>query len=1323
MSLLSPIVEGGVVETREAPPLPLLEEDFGSTDETERPIPKPINIEPINLTQKDIDNAVSQYGAVGSGSFLAENVVLKLQEKYGSNLVPSLAELNEGTAPIYEFLPEFQQKPVEERALNLGEVLDKFTNVRDFDFFSRILEMSPRAGSATLGLIYGAKTAAPIARQAMKGPIKNVPLAVTSVVGLPVLSAMLGEETAKTLSDVILGEKPPYNPRDRVRVAATDTLVYGLLGGFTPYSIGKKGINLGLGSILNRIKVGNDEISRVVPPSKGVGNALLRGFEEVTGRIGKTARERPIATALGEAGATGAAVLGRTIAETNYPEYRGLVSTTEIAAPAVGSAIARLSPTRLIGDFFRRLSQGVPEEVQRMREAGEGAEFGPLDYGLAALRVRSRKGEMGAAATILDELRSGTYSEKEIEALEEALGAGVFSEKAQEPTAEQLTPLFKNPILNSIRNTLKRIGADFDPAEKRVIELENNKVLNGINNILSENKELGYKFAVDFNQYLIETRMKKQLSDGVAKLTNAFKRLNPGSQNNRQYAELLVDRLRQLNKNFSDNAKNLYDEIPEHRILFDDSNSGLGFPITERLLRDRIKDFNMNPREDSNYNRSLNTLKSLIKEQKDLDSGNINEFELDYSKLKDLITDFTSVANSQRNEPDTRRRANGIKNALVDLVQMNRDLPRLDKEGAPVGDEVLAKLGAARSYYQAYQSVMEQGILKDFNRSERDRSGQTIDLFLKRFQLFQGDPIFTLVDDVNRVELFGVDPMGTLIPLKRGATRKLEDESERLKGILSDIIVTDKEPQSINAHVIGLLEANQKAVQPTGDDLIRPSFETPQGEKITAEGVVTYTPERLMALLKANKSEDGSKTKLFDLIPDTYERLRNIAIASDDAKQIQIDLGDEYKKIKKQQLWTVFAGDPESPNKQDFLELLSSGLSGRRGIDNKDALKSLLNPIKAMEKRIKKDPREFLSAIQENDLAPPGVLRNVSVEDLSDQEISNLNKEIVTNAKEGLKSLILDYAKNAAGQNTKSGIDFEDFSEILFQTDPNRNIKKEIRQVPLADFLTENGLATADELRNIRRSIEQLRKTFDADVSIMDEPGQVKRSAARVAGNIVFSNFVDRIRRFIPGIQSGGSEIQIGGIGAKLGETFLIEANVGKRLDSFLNLFSNPAKLGYLIRTMRQSEQEGAQSLTENAKEIARNILLEAKIAVSRRGLPAATRFVTEEVEEIPEEVSQVPDDRQSSVIPAAAVNKPPTTFAAAPLPVPPRQVAPAPVPLRQVAAVAPPPRPPLAGGPVDPARAAFAFGPQDMLARPALAAKGGAVNGGGIGTFFKQRG
>ena len=120
---------------------------------------------------------------------------------------------------------------------------------------------------------------------------------------------------------------------------------------------------------------------------------------------------------------------------------------------------------------------------------------------------------------------------------------------------------------------------------------------------------------------------------------------------------------------------------------------------------------------------------------------------------------------------------------------------------------------------------MEQGILKDFNRSERDRSGQTIDLFLKRFQLFQGDPIFTLVDDVNRVELFGVDPMGTLIPLKRGATRKLEDESERLKGILSDIIVTDKEPQSINAHVIGLLEANQKAVQPTGDDLIRPSFE------------------------------------------------------------------------------------------------------------------------------------------------------------------------------------------------------------------------------------------------------------------------------------------------------------------------------------------------------------------------------------------------------------------------------------------------------------------------------------------------------------------
>jgi hypothetical protein len=1329
MNTLSPIPEATPVEVRDPPDLALTEEDFGLADETEKPVPDFIDFKPVKLTQSDVDRAVSKFGAVGGPVQLAEETILKLQEKYGAGNL-SLSSIQDGTAPIYDLLPEFQGKSEEDRALSLRQFYSKFTDARDFDVLNYFLEVSPEAASATAAFIYGAKAVAPVLRELLDPSPKSLgkkavpgyaPLAAVSVVAVPVISAIAGEDTARVIKQLITGELPPINPTDRVQAAMTKTLAAGVYGGVTPYSIGSRGVNLGVSSLIGKVKLGEQEISGLVPMRGGTSATLLRGLEDVTGMIGRVARERPVATAVGEVGATALTTLATGAAERNFPERTGLVATTEMAAPAIGTAVVRLSPTRLFGDFFTKAIKGIPEEVSRMRGAGEGAKkFKQVDYLTAAANIRARSAQRGAAATVIDKLRAGNYSEEEISIIEKELGADSFKE-GTEPTAEQLRPLFKNPILSQIKDQVKKFGGDFDEAQQKVVDLEVNKIVSGINRVALQDKELGYKLAVDFNQYLEEVSMKKQLAEGVAKLTQAFKRINPERGTDRRYAELLVTRLRDLNTKFKDNANRLYKDVPDHILIFDDQNR---FILDEDFLRSNIRGFSMRKTGQPVYDRALKDLLAYSKQQKAVDTGREADFEVEYNDINDIVKDLRAVSRDVNVNDVVKARASQLEGLLTDKVLMAPEgINRVTKTGDPINETVLNRLGAANAYYRAYKEVVKKGLVGRFYRMDQDSSATPVDLILKELSILNGDVTSTKILDLQRVEKFGRDPMGTVIPIRGGQSITLGEGDPSYVGILKDVVVPDTAPQSVRSQIISVLEAATKTpVSSSTDPQTALTFETPTKQAFSADGVLNISPSRLKQLVDDNSSPDGNEGKLFDLVPEIGRKFREIADRAGDAETIVLDLKDDYKKFKQQQLWTVFANDPKSKNNQDFLSLLNSGLSGRRVTGGKRAFDTLMNPIRAMEDRIKQDPRGFLKAIQDNELAPTGIVENLNIDGLSQSQVDDLNTQIVNEAKQGLKSLVLDYAKDLAGENSKQGINFEVFSEILFQTDPNRNIKREIRQVPIADFLIDNGLASKQELDNIKQSIKNLRDNFGGEqASILGErPGVIKRMSARIAGNVIFTNFVDKITNLLPGLTSGTTaKLQIGTAGAAIGDDVFINGDVGKRADGFLELFSNPAKLGYIMRVIRQTEGPDSKPLTENAKEIARNILLESRIAVARRGLPAAIKTGTEEIDILPSGVEEDENKNDevalldATPVPAAAANKPPTTFAAAPLPVPPRQVA----------AVAPPPRPPLGGGPIDPARAAFAFGPQDMLARPALGAKGGAVNGGGIGTFFKQRG
>ena len=428
---------------------------------------------------------------------------------------------------------------------------------------------------------------------------------------------------------------------------------------------------------------------------------------------------------------------------------------------------------------------------------------------------------------------------------------------------------------------------------------------------------------------------------------------------------------------------------------------------------------------------------------------------------------------------------------------------------------------------------------------------------------------------------------------------------------------------------------------------------------------------------------------------------------------------NEEKQVLLKEIWgeEFYSEVQKVDDADDLLKIVKSRYESAMDKVKEDfALSEALNKGSAVDPYIyvnmasgKRDPTKALNSI----------LRDAQKYD---------KKEGGTRAVDALKRALFESVFNAGGgapvegEKAMASLDF-DPRESAKQLFGKGTFFKLDGRTTLADWMISSKVASESEIEGffeVLKSMEQFKAQFDLKnvdlTNAVQDMNFIQDLYLRLAG----ARIGTALGSALPGGR-GSTGLVEPAAGVRLVESLTKALPAGKQLEAVSEIIKDKRLLLQALKTpLNANDKAGTFKFLLNK--------LSEKLKLSKEDIEEAVQsridayrgtVLSRQPRVLPPEAQEDENENDEAAsldvtsVPAAAANKPPTTFAAAPLPVPPRQVA----------AVAPPPRPPLAGGPVDPARAAFAFGPQDMLARPALGAKGGAVNGGGIGTFFKQRG
>jgi len=1290
---------------------------------TPEPPPDLSNFKLRQLSEQKVDDVFRNFGSEAP-YIIFENTVVDLRKKYGSENITEGSVLD-GTAPLLNALPKeilsrvytpeqvenFQFLTPDEKSLSTRQVINLFTNTEDVGFFQRLAIKSPEAAGAVVGFTQGAKLGAVGSRYlASRG--MAAPAFATALIS-PFVGSLLGEDVGRLSKEVFGLKGPTYNPFDRTAVKTADTAAFGLGFASLPAFLrkGLKGKNPELGGALLMSNVAR--LKGTAGP--GLSAFMVKGLEDLVGAYGRKGKIVP------EVGFAGLSTAGRAFAEQNFPGSDFAAITGEVVAPVGGAVVTKalspFSPLRILSGTFNKIAQNIgPVEPPPEGAGFVGRQISKVkNYGSAITRVFSERQERAAVKTYLQRARDAGMSEKQLEQI------------AKEFEQGNLKAIFKDPILSDIRERVQDVYGLNDPLmqklskeEQRIFKEDMDKVFNTLATAIKDDTERGYALASAFAQDVIETQMASTIQDRVIKLQQAYQRIKDVRANQGDFTGRLVDRLVELDAIFSKEAEKLYKKVPDHTLFFDADNP---FPLSNFIRDNNIELDKLNLIGSPKLKDAIEDISILSKQQDQIDAavaqGNtdVDPIQLPYLRVKGLLTRLNDVITNRNLDAGDRGIAKRLKSEIDSLILYSDDVVRGFTRPGDTDESFKQARGNASTYYRAYKSVFtgENGILSQITPFDIQGRKAPHDILLDGLKFTASDRTARNILDLQRVENFGVNPLDTKIPTSaRDDSFTLRESAPTLEGQLDlKSVVLGPGSQSVDNLITAHLLSS-------GIGSFDSQLDTPltllNGRKFDPGGVLVMKPDNLLKYIEQNTTiGDGPKRKLFDLFPEVAQELSEIARRSKDLNEDVELFNLDLEKFRKQNIWTAFTVDPDQSS---FLDILTKGFAGVKNFKRDLIWDNFMIPIRKIEDAAK-NPRELLTDLQNKGLADT-YLNNRPLSDLSDEEVTKIAGEVVGDAKTGLRELIFDYARDNAG------LDVAKFEDILFsKAVKQKGVSRPESNPGLANWMKNNDLISEEEVSRLRTGLEQAKREYSASKDILRQREtlgeQIKGGVAGAAGAIAGSALLNRFIKFAEtlGIGSGavgaGPALSVPATTGKIARKLAKDAEVGSRITGFYKLLQNPAKFATLLREMKSFE--AGKPVSENAKEIIQEYLVTVGLIVPiRRSAVGSQRVITEEIDVLPSDVEkdEKENDEVSSVddtpVPVAAVQRPPTVVAAPP-PIP-----------RQVAAVQPP-RPPLAGGPIDPARAAFAFGPQDMLARPALAAKGGAVNGGGIGTFFKERG
>ena len=295
-----------------------------------------LNLNPVTIGKSQMDSITKLYSGEENGAepVLAKQLTLEVAVDY-PELITYEGLLN-GTAPLFNQMPQFKDKKPEERGLSNSEIISLFAVDEQGDpikegtfaegFKRNILPSGLSLAGATTGARVGTKLQQPIPPAG--------PLAVAAKVAIPLGTTIFGlfggYEAGEKGAELLFGPEKPVTPGSRAAYesgkTAADVAAYLPL----PYMISKN-INFGAAELLGNI---------ATTTNKGpLSTRLIRGAEKFLSNTGQAARAAPITTLGIEVGAGAGATGGAYLAETVAPGSEGVRLTSELALSVPGSIL------------------------------------------------------------------------------------------------------------------------------------------------------------------------------------------------------------------------------------------------------------------------------------------------------------------------------------------------------------------------------------------------------------------------------------------------------------------------------------------------------------------------------------------------------------------------------------------------------------------------------------------------------------------------------------------------------------------------------------------------------------------------------------------------------------------------------------------------------------------------------------------------------------------------------------------------------------------------------------------------------------------------
>ena len=169
-------------------------------------------------------------------------IVEESNDMLGGNVM-TYETLQDGTATIFNLLPEYKDIAPEDRRLSSEAMLSLFTNVEDYGQYDpnntsgtkeltslrhSAARTSPEAIAGGYGFAYGMRAAAPIANLIPAAGLPGIALKGIVLLGGGFAGAIGAAMTAETVENAVLGEKPPVMPSLQAASNFGEAAIYGV---------------------------------------------------------------------------------------------------------------------------------------------------------------------------------------------------------------------------------------------------------------------------------------------------------------------------------------------------------------------------------------------------------------------------------------------------------------------------------------------------------------------------------------------------------------------------------------------------------------------------------------------------------------------------------------------------------------------------------------------------------------------------------------------------------------------------------------------------------------------------------------------------------------------------------------------------------------------------------------------------------------------------------------------------------------------------------------------------------------------------------------